>query len=73
MQKHGKEISLKEFNKFWVDMYIRFDTCSKSDKKQADRKCSMRGFDYVMTNKAVIWDFEHPVLNDLKKFLGLFC
>ncbi|MEH1782698.1 MAG: DUF3226 domain-containing protein [Nostoc sp.] len=73
LQKNGKEISVKDFNKFWVDMYIRFDTCSKSEKKQAERKCSMKGFDYVMTNKTAIWDFEHPALNDLKDFLRLFC
>jgi len=54
-------------------MYIRFDTCSKSEKKQAERKCSMKGFDYIMTNKPAIWDFEHPALNDLKDFLRLFC
>ncbi|WP_375494224.1 DUF3226 domain-containing protein [uncultured Nostoc sp.] len=73
LQKNGKKISVKDFNKFWVDMYIRFDTCSKSEKKQAERKCSMKGFDYVMTNKTAIWDFEHPALNDLKDFLRLFC
>ncbi|MHC5727077.1 MAG: DUF3226 domain-containing protein [Nostoc sp.] len=73
LQKNGQEITVKEFNKFWVDMYIRFDTCSKNEKKQAERKCSMKGFDYVMTHKTTIWDFEHPALNDLKDFLQLFC
>lgn len=73
LQSNGKKITVKEFNKFWVDMYIRFDTCSKNDKKQAERKCSMKGFDYVMNDKTTIWDFKHPALNDLKDFLQLFC
>ncbi|QLE40047.1 hypothetical protein FD723_05975 [Nostoc sp. C052] len=38
LQNHGQKISVKEFDKFWVDMYIRFDTCSKTEKKQAERK-----------------------------------
>jgi hypothetical protein len=73
LQSNGKKITVKEFNKFWVDMYIRFDTCSKNDKKQAERKCSMKGFEYVMNNKTTIWDFKHPALNDLKDFFQLFC
>jgi uncharacterized protein YqgV (UPF0045/DUF77 family) len=73
LQKSGQQITVKEFDKFWVDMYIRFDTCSKKEKNQAERKCSMKNFDYVMTHKTKIWDFGHPVLNDLKDFLHLFC
>ncbi|MBC6430551.1 hypothetical protein FM036_06805 [Nostoc sp. HG1] len=73
LQNNGEQITVKEFNKFWVDMYIRFDTCSKYEKKQAERKCSMKGFDYVMKNKTAVWNFEHPALNDLKGFLQLFC
>ncbi|MEH2132772.1 MAG: DUF3226 domain-containing protein [Nostoc sp.] len=73
LQQHGQKISVKDFNKFWVDMYIRFDTCSKSEKKQAERKCSMKGFDYVMMKEPAIWNFEHHALNDLKDFLRLFC
>ncbi len=42
LQQNNKEaISKKDFDKFWVSNYIRFDTCSKNDKKQAKRKCSM--------------------------------
>ncbi|BAY78399.1 hypothetical protein NIES25_48730 [Nostoc linckia NIES-25] len=72
LQNNEQKITIKEFDKFWVDMYIRFDTCSKTEKKQAERKCSMKNFDYVMTHKTKIWDFEHPLLNDLKDFLHLF-
>ena len=73
LQNQGQEIKPKDFDKLWVNMYIRFDTCSKQDKKQAERKCSMSGFDYVMEEKADIWNFDHPVLDDLKKFFKMFC
>ncbi|TYQ24661.1 hypothetical protein PseudUWO311_18100 [Pseudanabaena sp. UWO311] len=69
---NGKTIKDKDFDKFWVDIYVRFDTCSNNDKKQAGRKCSMRAFDYVMENKVEIWDLEHPTLDNLNQFLGLF-
>ncbi|MDM8526020.1 hypothetical protein QUF80_21820 [Desulfococcaceae bacterium HSG8] len=68
----GKDMSDKNFDKFWLDNYIRFDTCSRKEKKQAGRKCSMRHFDYIMKNKRNIWNFDHPVLEDFKAFLGLF-
>ena len=70
LNNHDKSISIKEFNKFWVSIYLRFDTCSKKEKKQAERKCS---FEFAMSEKAWIWDFEHPTLNDLKEFLQMFC
>ncbi|MEI6442109.1 MAG: DUF3226 domain-containing protein [Nostocales cyanobacterium ELA583] len=70
LNNHDKSISVKEFNKFWVSIYIRFDTCSKKEKKQAKRKCS---FESAMSEKTWIWDFEHPTLNDLKEFLQMFC
>jgi hypothetical protein len=69
---NGKTIKDKDFDKFWVNVYVRFDTCSNNDKKQAGRKCSMGAFDYVMENKSEIWDLEHPTLENLNQFLGLF-
>jgi hypothetical protein len=69
---NGKTIKDKDFDKFWVSIYVRFDTCSNNDKKQAGRKCSMGAFDYVMENKSEIWDLEHPTLENLNQFLGLF-
>jgi hypothetical protein len=68
----GKKISQKDFDKFWVSNYIRYDTCSRNESKQADRKCSWRAFDYVLKEKSHIFDFEDPVLNELKDFLKLF-
>jgi len=69
LNSHGKEIKIKDFDKFWVSIYLRFDTCSKNDKKQAERKCSCKS---AMNEKTWIWDFEHPTLNDLKTFLQMF-
>ncbi len=70
LKPHNKEISVKDFDKFWVSTYLRYDTCSKKDKKQAERKCN---FQFAMTDKVNIWNFEHPILNDLKEFLKMFC
>jgi len=73
LKKKGKEIKQKDFDKFWIDNYIRFDTCEKQEQKQAGRKCSMHEFDYVMKHKKDIWDWNNPALDDLKEFFTLFC
>ncbi len=72
LQEKKIEISDKDFDKFWIDNYIRFDTCSKKERKQAERKCSMKAFDYVMQTKKDIFDFSHEVLDGLKEFLLQF-
>ena len=68
----GKNISDKDFDKFWISNYIRYDTCLPQESKQAGRKCAMSAFDYVLKEKGDIFDFEHPVLDGLKDFLKLF-
>ncbi|ACK64787.1 hypothetical protein PCC8801_0702 [Rippkaea orientalis PCC 8801] len=68
----GYAITDKDFDKFWISIYLRYDTCSNSEKRQAGKKCSMSGLDYIMENKSDIWDFNHPILDDLKTFLNLF-
>lgn len=60
----GKTIKDKDFDKFWVNNYLRFDTCKSSEKGQADRKC--RG---EIAIKKDIWDFTNPILDELKTFL----
>jgi hypothetical protein len=70
--KNGKSISDKDFDKFWVANYVRFDTCSNKETKQAGNKCSLQNFDYVLEKTPPIFDFEHQVLNELKDFLKLF-
>ena len=67
-----KILSKKEFDKFWLNNYIRFDTCSQKERKQAERKCSIRQFEYVLKNKRDIFNFDHPVLEDFKNFLTGF-
>lgn len=73
IENQGKEINQKDFDKFWVSIYLRYDTCSNQEQKQAGRKCSMSGFDYVMEHKKDIWDWDNPALDDLKDFFRLFC
>jgi hypothetical protein len=68
-----KEIDRKDFDKFWVSIYLRYDTCSNQEQTQAGKKCSMSGFDYVMKHKKDIWNWDHPALDDLKEFFTLFC
>ena len=57
----------KDFDKFWVNTYQRFDCCSKKEQKQAGRKCNPE-----TSMKKDIWDFEHRVLDKLKEFLKFF-
>jgi uncharacterized protein YqgV (UPF0045/DUF77 family) len=72
LAKKGYEITDKVFDKFWLSIYLRYDTCSKEEQKQVGKKCSMSGFEYVMQHKKEIWDLNHPILDDLKTFLNLF-
>ncbi|MBD2666396.1 hypothetical protein B6N60_04236 [Richelia sinica FACHB-800] len=65
-------ISDKEFDKFWFSIYLRYDTCSHQESKQAGKKCSMSEFAYVLEHKSHILDFESSILDDLKNFLRLF-
>src|SRR4028118_1625383 len=72
-ESQGQEIDRKDFDKFWVSIYLRYDTCSNQEQTQAGKKCSMSGFDYVMEHKKDIWDWDNPALDDLKEFFTLFC
>ena len=60
-----KKIKKKDFDKFWVQIYQRYDCCSKKEAKQAHKKCNNE----VSLKAKDIWDFEHKILNDLKEFL----
>ncbi|ASJ22369.1 hypothetical protein BHAMNSH16_12245 [Brachyspira hampsonii] len=64
LKNNGKYISDKDFDKFYINNYIRFDTCSKSEQKQASKFCS---FESAM--KKDIWDLDNSILDDLKEFL----
>jgi hypothetical protein len=60
-----KKLNQKDFDKFWVQIYQRYDCCSKKERKQAHRKCNNEA---SLKNKE-IYNLEHKVLNDLKQFL----
>jgi len=73
IENQRKKISNKDLDKFWVSIYLRYDTCSNQEQTQAGRKCTMSRFDYVMEHKKDIWDWNNPALDDLKEFFTLFC
>ena len=60
-----KKIKKKDFDKFWVQIYQRYDCCSKKEAKQTDKKCNNE----VSLKEKDIWNFEHEILNNLKEFL----
>lgn len=64
---NGSGLKDKDFDKFWVQVYIRYDTCSKSEQSQAGRHCNNQA-----AMKKDIWDFDHACLNEMKAFLRLF-
>jgi len=54
----------KEFDKFWVSTYHRFDCCDKKEKYRSEIKCS-----HEASFKKGIYNFDSPVLQELKQFL----
>jgi len=67
LNARGKEIRDKEFDKFWISIYGRYDCCTKEDKRHLDINCTKEA-----SIKKPIWNFEHDALTDLKAFLRLF-
>jgi len=64
-----KKLTNKEFDKFWVNVYQRYDCCSKKEKGQAGKKCSNEA---SFKKEPPIYNFNSPVLRSLKDFLNLF-
>ena len=60
----GNKLNQKDFDKFWIQIYQRYDCCSKKEQKQVARKCDNK----ASVNKG-IYDFDHPELDELKEFL----
>lgn len=60
-------ISDKDFDKFWVTIYQRYDHCSNQEQKQAGKKCNPEA-----SLQKDIWDFSHKTLDDLKSYLMMF-
>jgi hypothetical protein len=67
IELHAETISIKDFDKFWVNIYQRYDCCNKQEQKQAGRKCSPEA-----SMQKDIWDFSHESLSDLKSYLMMF-
>ena len=59
----GETIKDKSFDKLWVNFYQRYDNC-KENQSNADENCKGE-----KSMKKDIWDFENPILDDLKEFL----
>lgn len=67
IESQGKPINNKEFDKFWISIYGRYDCCNEEEQKQAGRKCNLEA-----SLQKDSWDFSHALLNDLKGFLMMF-
>lgn len=63
----GYGLKQKELDKFWVQIFIRFDACTKKEQKQAGRKCNTQ----ISMNKP-IWNFDADCLSEMRQFLKLF-
>lgn len=64
IEQKSKSIKDSDFDKFWVQIYMRYDQCTKKEQKQAGRKCNAE-----VSMQKNIWDFDHACLADLKAFL----
>ena len=67
LEEKGEKVSDTIFTKFWVNNYLRFDTCDKEEQKKSSKKCN---FEKALEKD--VWDFEHKSLDSLKDFLKLF-
>jgi len=68
IEKTGNDVPNKIFNKFWINNYIMYDTCTSSKHRgKKDKYCI---FEYALKEKK-IWNFDHPLLENLKTFLRL--
>jgi len=62
-----KALKQKEFDKFWIQVYQRYDCCKNKEQKQAGRKCNN---EVSLKDKSVYdYDRDIPELNKLKEFL----
>jgi hypothetical protein len=68
LKENEKVITDKVFNKFWVNNYIMYDTCTSG--KHRGNKSKYCIFEYAIKEKK-IWNFDHEILDDLKEFLKI--
>jgi len=67
IERKEKTIKPSDFNKFWIQVYIRYDACRKKEQKQAGRKCNSE-----ISMIKPIWNFNHECLIPLRTFLSKF-
>jgi len=68
LEQENKTIKPKDFDKFWINVYQRYDCCTnRKDKKHKDTRCN-----FAASMKKDIWNFESDELDELKNFLNLF-
>jgi len=65
----SEKVSQKEFEKLWVHYYLKYDTATHQERQQAGKYCTL---EYSLQEKTHIWDFESPILDELRVFLALF-
>lgn len=59
-----KKLNQKDFDKFWIQIYQRYDCCTKRESKRAGEKCNNKA-----SLKKDIYDFDNKILDNLKEFL----
>jgi hypothetical protein len=69
LTSNNRKITDKSFDKLWIANYIRYDTSTKEEKKNAANKLTLN---YALENKPSIWNLDHPILAELKVFFRLF-
>lgn len=69
LERNEKTIKQKEFDKFWIQIYQRYDCCSNKERKRAGEKCNNR-----ISFEKNIYNFDKDIkeLKSLKSFLRLF-
>lgn len=64
LKNQKKEVNQKVFDKFWIDIYGRYDCCPE---KSGD-KCTSQ----LTLQKDYVWNFSHLALTDLRNYLAMF-
>jgi len=59
-----KKLNKKHFDKFWIQIYQRYDCCTKEESKQAGKNCNNQA-----SLLKSIYNLDDPILNELKTFL----
>jgi len=62
--EENKKLNQKEFDKVWIQMYQRYDCCTKKEAKQAGKNCNNEA-----SFSKSIYNLDDPILNELKIFL----